>query len=113
MTLKVVTERSIIRNMRKIWMDRYSSMKPTSRFGFKRTVGEIRFDLKKLDLETCSMEEVEEIIEGTLSLRNRCDHCDKDVKALIRFGDEPDYQSRWQDLCLECLEEGARVLREI
>jgi len=34
---------------------------------------------------------------------NECDECGKDADVLMRFGDEPDYEARWQDLCAACL----------
>lgn len=41
---------------------------------------------------------------GSDSFGLTCDECGLEVGAIVRFGDEPDYERRWQDLCKDCLQ---------
>jgi len=43
--------------------------------------------------------------------KNACDVCDRQFSALIRIGDEPDYDARWQDLCVDCLTSALETLK--
>jgi hypothetical protein len=38
-----------------------------------------------------------------------CDACGKDVDAIMRIGDEPDYEARYIDLCVDCLSHAAAI----
>jgi hypothetical protein len=65
--------------------------------------------LAALDLETCSAAAVVAVL-GTSWVENECDECQKDVPVLMRFGEEPDYDNRWQDLCVDCLKKAVAEL---
>jgi len=59
--------------------------------------------LKALDVATCDYSEIKEAI-GTDWTNLDCDICGKsDCETVARIGDEPDYEARWQDICLPCL----------
>lgn len=57
-------------------------------------------------------EEVDAIIGNSGWTGNRCDECGTDQAVLVRFGDEPDYEARWQDLCLNCLNASVALAKQ-
>jgi hypothetical protein len=59
--------------------------------------------LAKLDPETCTASEIRDIIGVSSWATLDCDVCGRDVPMLARIGDDPDYEMRWQDICLECI----------
>lgn len=105
----VILKRDVIRSVRARWSYQYPRDDYT--FWDGSTAGEIRPRLAALDLETCSSEDVDKAIGSGGWADNRCDHCGEDVEALVRFGERPNYEARWQDLCLKCLVEGVEILR--
>lgn len=48
-------------------------------------------------------EDVDAIIGNGSWTQNLCDECQGDFETLVRIGSEPDYDRRWQDLCVDCL----------
>lgn len=43
--------------------------------------------------------------------KHECDQCLADCEVLVRIGDEPDYDARWLDLCLSCLEKAVELAK--
>jgi hypothetical protein len=59
--------------------------------------------LNALDTETATPEDIAAIIGNPSWAQLECDECGRDREHLVRVGDEPDYDARWQDLCADCL----------
>lgn len=101
-----IQQRDIIREVRKRWMEQYKGTPADSLIGVRdnaEPVGVIRKRLAALDLETCSVADVDTALGTTGWVDNECDECSKSFPVVIRLGGEPDYDSRWQDLCRGCL----------
>lgn len=66
-----------------------------------------------LDAESCSVENLNAALDkdGSTWGRNECDQCGGDFENIIRIGDEPEYDERWQDLCVSCLKDAIEMLR--
>jgi hypothetical protein len=96
--------RDVIRGVRDRFNGQYREYRDGYRFPAGKTVGEIKAALAGLNLDTCSRADVDEAM-GTLTswVSNACDECGAEHETLVRIGDEPDYDARWQDLCLSCL----------
>jgi hypothetical protein len=88
--MEIIRRRDIIRSVRDRWTTQYGQN------------DEKRKALAALDLETCSAADVVAVL-GTSWVENECDECQKDLPVLMRFGEEPEYDARWQDLCVDCL----------
>lgn len=99
-----IQQRDIIRSFRDRWMDQYKSDLDSRETGWGAgSFGDVRARLAALDLETCSPEDVNQALGVSGWADNDCDECGKSVPVLIRIGQKPDYDARWQDLCGECL----------
>lgn len=64
---------------------------------------QIHVALQALKGTKFSASQVDEIIGNTSWTYHGCDCCHRDADELVRMGDEPDYESRWVDVCRECL----------
>lgn len=104
--INIITREQKIENVPKSWAEQY--------------VGYVGCDKSKkreklFELEAAgqlSQESINETIGNTSWTELRCDNCKKDKDALVRIGDEPDYDSRWQDLCLDCLGKAQKLLTQ-
>lgn len=108
----MVTERTLIRAAPAKWRETYL------RDGVWRTTalgdsGKVYERLSQLDLETCTAADVKRAIGNDSWTRlSPCDACgsyaddfDKYPKALVRVGQEPDYESATASLCYRCVKE--------
>jgi hypothetical protein len=102
--LKLIHQRDVIRNVRDRFLDQYRHY-PDDSILVRQRVGDTRQRLAKLDLETCSVQDVDEAIGVTGWAANECDLCRRDFPTLMRIGEEPGYEARWVDICEECLSE--------
>lgn len=91
----VLTTRSQIRGVAKSWQDQYPIV-------HEHHEG-IRECLDALDGETATAADVAAIIGNDSWTALACDVCGDDVAALVRLGDEPDYDSRTLSVCDGCL----------
>ena len=112
--MRIIIEREVIRTVRDRFMTQYKGYPSTYLLGFgagRFAVGESRRRLAALDLETCSRAEVDVAVgtDGWASLT--CDECGEAVERIVRIGQEPDYEARWQDLCLPCLEKACALMK--
>lgn len=106
-----IQQRDIIRGMRARWLDQYKTDHDSKETGWRGgTFGEVRARLAALDLETCSAEDTAKALGGPNWAENTCDNCGKSWPVIIRIGQEPDYDARWQDLCGECLGQAVDIL---
>ncbi len=110
--MKLVYRRDVIRAVRESWLRQYqyrpADEVPT--WAQKRTIGDIRAAIKALDLETCSPSDIDKALGTKGWASHTCDECSADLEVLIRFGSDPDYDARWQDLCAVCLDEGIALM---
>jgi hypothetical protein len=110
--MNIIQRRDIIRTVR----DRWNSQYPDDNLdiGWERSerVGDIRVRLAALDLETCSVEDVDKAIGTSGWADNDCDCCKLSFPVLVHIGEEPDYDAKWQDLCAGCLSKAVTLLNE-
>lgn len=114
-TITVLHRRDVIRGVRDRWLRQYQSYADGSVLGWgdkRTTAGEVRHRLGELDLETATPEDVDGAIQTTGWANLRCDSCGENFETLVRIGEEPDYEARWQDLCAGCLQEAINLLTD-
>lgn len=110
--MHIITERQIIKGVRERWLTQYANYRDTDRLWDKsRTVGDIRAAVNALDLDKCTRADVDRAIGNNSWAANECDECKQHRPALVHFGDDPDYESRWQDICLDCITKAAELLK--
>lgn len=109
--MRVVTRREIIRQVPAEFKRRYNHQRDEKRWGRNShtTWGEVIDGLDKLDSETCAPEEINKLIGNDSWTDNKCDECGAQSETLVRLGEEPDYEARWQDLCGSCLLEASKL----
>ena len=101
--MRIVTWREVVKDLPKMYRERFENWDRQHRFPDGTTIGQNMDALRALDMESCSPEDIAAIgLTGWVGLR--CDECGKEQDALVRLGEEPDYEARWQDLCRECLQ---------
>ena len=105
----VITKRGIIRSVPASFERQYGHDRSGSSWKAKTTRGEMIDALNALDVDTCDAEAVNAIIGNKSWTSNECDACGTDCEVLVRIGQEPDYEARWQDLCAQCLTDAAWV----
>lgn len=93
--------RDVAERYRRQYPDR--DMRPV--FGTQDTTHGQRYDLlSALTDETRTRQSVAAIIGNRSWANMSCDECGTQRDTLIRFGEEPDYEARWQDICADCLQ---------
>ena len=105
----VITKRAIIRSVPVRFERQYGHDRNQPSWKSDLTRGEMIDALNALDVDTCAAEAVNAIIGNKSWTSNECDACGADCEVLVRIGDEPDYEARWQDLCAECLSDAAAL----
>lgn len=103
--ISIITQRDVIRTVPNGFEAQYGHD--------RRRWGKVIDALNALDVETCSASDITAIIgnDGWTSLY--CEECDARAEALVRIGDEPDYQACWIDLCPACVAVAAVKATEI
>lgn len=103
--MKLVQQRDVIRGVRERWLHQYRYSKDSDMIGLhtRRSVGEIRTRVQALDLETCSVDDVNQAIGASGWADNACDFCDGTHETTVQMGDEPDYKARYLNVCKPCL----------
>lgn len=109
--VNAIHQRDVILDVRRRWLEQYSHYDPNYEIGHpkKEPIRTITERLKALDLLTCRVDDVDQAIGATGWADNECDICHKSKPLVIRFGDDPDYEARWQDICPECLGKAAKL----
>lgn len=59
--------------------------------------------LLALDRDKMTEDQVNGIIGNKSWTSLACDVCNEEKPVLVRIGDKPDYEARWQDVCRSCL----------
>jgi hypothetical protein len=68
--------------------------------------------LKTLDLDTASADDVNAIVGNTSwTDPEGCDECGRPSWDCVQIGQEPDYESSTATVCLECLEKAIQLVR--
>jgi hypothetical protein len=99
MNVRSVLLSQVCSNVPKRWDDQYK--------GYSADKQEIGARLSALKPDELTPDRINSIIGNNSWTRNTCDECSKDFDVLFRFGQEPDYDERWWDLCANCLQEAA------
>ena len=68
--------------------------------------------MKTLDLASCTVAQFNDAMEVTHWLDNRCDECDGDFDTVVQLGQEPDYESKTVEICMDCLVKSIQLLKE-
>jgi hypothetical protein len=107
---KLVTRRQIILGVARRWKAQYRDdiAKKSVSYGPHR--GLIYEKLLRLDLSTCTADDVDVVIGNHSWTILICDGCDKDVEAAVTVGEEPDYESSTATLCEACLRAALALL---
>lgn len=111
---RLIYRRDVIMSVRERWNRQYAHSPAHHRSGWcESSFGEIREALAALDLQKASVADVNAAIGtgGWASLE--CDCCGSDVEVLVRVGEEPDYEARWQDICVRCAQAVARLIEVV
>ena len=60
--------------------------------------------------ENITPEQVNATIGNESWTQNVCTECDRDVEITVHFGEEPDYDAVWADVCPRCLRKALALL---
>ncbi|MBB03976.1 MAG: hypothetical protein CML03_00380 [Pseudooceanicola sp.] len=101
--MKIISKVEICAAVPHRWADQYKNYGPHHE---KQKIGQRLLALKP---EERTAEIIDAIIGNGSWTTNTCDSCGKDCETLVRIGEEPDYDARWQDLCRECLIAGVEL----
>lgn len=104
--MKLITERDLIRSVPSLWLRHYGAEDEEED---KKLIGQ---KLNMLDTNTCSAEDIYNIIGNRSWTRQTCSECSRDVSAVVRVGEEPDYESATAYLCLDCAEKVIVLLKK-
>ena len=107
---RLLTRRNVILAVRDRFWEQYRNYTPKHLFRNELSVAQIDARLAELDLKTCTHIEVEAAMGGLRWVDHACDGCSKNFDILVRMGDEPDYETRWQDLCRDCLADALALI---
>jgi hypothetical protein len=110
--MEIIQQRDIIREVHHRWTEQYKQYPADQKIGIREKaepVGVIRKRLAALNLDVCSVADVDKALDTTGWADNECDECHKSFPVLVRLGGTPDYDSRWQDLCAGCLAKAAEL----
>ena len=106
--MRVITERSLIRDVAARWAESY----PNERFGKdKPRIGK---QLAALDPEKATAEMVIDIIgNDSWTSVPECDECGAvGLAAVVEVGAEPDYESSTARICVPCLRKAVKLARD-
>lgn len=87
--------------------NRWARQYPEEHYGDGDKKSAIRRMLQLMPLPLKSSA-IDALIGNTSWTAHRCDVCDADSDLLIRVGDDPDHDSRWLDICPNCIAEMAK-----
>lgn len=102
----IITERSKILNIVDDWKEQHKGCRYP---WYEEVLGK----LSKLDLKTVSSEEISTLlgVDGWTSLT--CNECGKEVKKVIRVGEEPNYETATAYMCKDCLSKAFSMISEV
>ena len=95
--MKVINERSQIRDVASRWDDTYKNGAPLGK-------GDVSRRLHELDPESATAADVENIIGNPYwTARRDCDECGEPSDTVVQLGQEPDYEGATAKICGSCL----------
>ena len=94
--LTIIRRSEVLKRVPDDWASQYSrNLDPD-----KRAITSM---LLALDRDTMTEDQVNSIIGNKSWTSLACDVCNEEKPVLVRIGDEPDHEARWQDVCRSCL----------
>lgn len=116
MEIKVITQRQVIQDVLNSWRRQYADYSRElliGRPGNQRAIGIIESHIAALNLDTCSVEDVDVAIGVSGWASNECDMCgSKNNERIVRIGEATDSYMRGVDLCPECLKRAYSILEQ-
>lgn len=110
--MKIITQRNLIMTVCDNWRNQYRGCDnpddDQSTYGQDKR--EIYLKLKGLDLQSCSADDVNEIIGNSSWTIMTCNECEAETDWVIEVGNPPDYESRTARLCRKCAASVAKAL---
>lgn len=109
--MEAVRIEDLIREVPAKFSERYKHYPKDHRFPASAgggSVGEIEAAFAKAGT---SVEAIKAILPSWCE--QTCDECGSAFDVLMRFGDKPDYEARWQDLCADCISKGLSALTAV
>lgn len=118
--MKVVSRRDVILGVRDRWNEVYSDHDDNKVIGGAdaetppKSIVEIRVALAKLNLRTCSEDDIANAIGYAIGTRfwtcNFCSECGDDHEELLQFGESTDSESSGSAICGQCLSKATKLL---
>lgn len=105
--MRIVKRDDCVMDVPKQYRKQYANYDRNYRFSNNKTGLTLGETVAALDAAT-TVAEIRAILPHWCALE--CDECGEDVEQVIRFGEEPDYEARWQDLCAACVAKAAEAL---
>lgn len=97
--MQIITERDQIKSAIASFIKKWGNgTYPVDKRGIQ-----VGYELSKLNINTCTSEEVDTLIGNNSWTSNICNECGNRVKDVVRVGEEPDYESKTSYLCKDCL----------
>lgn len=109
--MKLVCERTGVRDVARRWDEQYSHYPPDAKGFSGKLFSVISQELHALDPETATADDVEKIVGNrTWAGVYWCDECNEKVSAAMQIGAEPDYDSATATVCGPCLRKALQKL---
>ena len=106
--MELITIRSQILEVADRWREQYAM-----RYADDLDKMKILRELEKLDKETATAKDVENIIGNTSwACKQECRECKKDYDSIVELGDLPYYESSTTWICLKCLKKAIELFDE-
>lgn len=106
--MKLITERTQVRDVANRWANAYPKTGPYGRDPQKQAITKA---LVALDAETATAADVAAIIgNDSWCGPKKCHECGAVVNVAVQVGEEPDYESSTATLCLACLEKALALM---
>lgn len=104
--MKLILLRDVIRGVPDRWDHQYARWDDDSD---KKKIGR---NLRALDLETATRDDIAKVIGNSSWTTIKCDDCGTpDLDVAVEVGQEPDYESSTATLCKRCLGKAYRMVR--
>lgn len=111
--MKLLTERTGVRDVAQRWDDAYSHHSSNYKLVSGVSIAEASRKLHALDPEKATAADVATIIGNTSWVgSSKCNECKQEVAAAVEVGDEPDYDSATATMCLPCLRKAVALLEQ-
>lgn len=102
--MKLIHRKDIIASALDRWAEQYDTYGRPD----KKVITQKLFALR--DAGNLTAETITAAIGNNSWTSNTCDECNRDCETLVHIGDEPDYDLKWQDLCVDCLKAAVSMI---